>query len=105
MLAMQWDIKELDANAAPTSKHMTLMYDQIYSQKFFGTLMQPLWRKGGVTPEALLQQAEQDYATDLAASSAYDAKLVSQLAAKGGDKYATMGALVHRQVFGGTEAV
>jgi hypothetical protein len=81
---------------------MTLAYDQTLSIKYFGTFMRPLWAKeAGAAADAMLVAAEAGYEDDLGGSAAYDGRLEGLLEAKGGEKYATMGALVHRQVHSG----
>eukprot|EP00401_Gymnodinium_catenatum_P037391 CAMPEP_0117518306 /NCGR_PEP_ID=MMETSP0784-20121206/32063_1 /TAXON_ID=39447 /ORGANISM="" /LENGTH=705 /DNA_ID=CAMNT_0005314221 /DNA_START=1 /DNA_END=2118 /DNA_ORIENTATION=- len=104
LLSVAWDLGRLSPGFTQ-QRHLVLAYDQVVSQRYFGTDMAPLWRNTWPDAVALLEAVEVARDQDLAATKAFDDKLVADLTAAGGDKYATLASLVYRQVLGGTQAV
>ena len=74
-------------------------YDDIKSIKYYGKEQEPYWRQQFASIEALMVAAASDYAQLSEKAVAYDTGLLSDLAAKGGDKYATVCAIAYRQAF------
>jgi len=104
VLSVSWDLGNVSC-CASEERHLTLAYDQVQAQRFFGTNMAPLWRKRWRTPIAMLESVERSRADDLQKEAAFDSDLIEKLTARGGDKFATLAGLVYRQVVGGTQAV
>eukprot|EP00928_Gymnodinium_smaydae_P075059 TRINITY_DN5807_c0_g2_i1.p1 TRINITY_DN5807_c0_g2~~TRINITY_DN5807_c0_g2_i1.p1 ORF type:complete len:694 (+),score=93.34 TRINITY_DN5807_c0_g2_i1:73-2154(+) len=104
VLSVAWNLGKVLADA-PASRHLILAYDQVQSQRFFGTNMAPLWRSRWTSAGSMLDAAELARESDLAATKAFDAALITNLTSAGGDKYAALASLVYRQVIGGTQAV
>jgi len=103
VVSLAWDLGTVGSQSA--SRHAVLSYDQYQSQRFFGTDMEPLWRKSWGSAVDLLAAAEDAREQDLAETAAFDKELIANVTAKGGNKYATLLSLVYRQVVGGTQAV
>lgn len=103
VLSVAWDL-QLDVGSK-VEQHLTLAYDQVISQRFFGTDMAPLWRKEWGDALSMLEAFEASRAKDLAAIFAFDSDLVAKLTKRGGDMFATLASLAYRQVVGGTQAV
>ena len=104
VLAVKWDLGEVGATAV--NKYLLLAYDQVYSIRYFGTAMAPYWRhtfKNSVS--SMLQFAHSKYADVQKACSAMDLQVTAALYQEGGATYASIAALVWRQVVGGTIVV
>lgn len=104
VLSVAWDLGRLTLNAR-AERHAAIGYDQIVSIRYFGTDMKPLWRTRWDNPVALMEALEASRLSDLAAASAFNEDLVSNLTEVGGGEYSTIGSLAYRQVIGGTQAV
>lgn len=104
VLSVSWDLGNIESSTSE-ERHITLAYDQVHAQSFFGTDMPPLWRKKWDTPVAMLESVEQSREDDLKKEMLFDVDLVEKLTKQGGDKFATLTSLVYRQVVGGTQAV
>ena len=82
------------------SSRFYLMFNEVYAQRYFGTMLRPLWRRHGTAPRAL-EAAHRAAERRHSAAEAFDEELHGQLAAHGA-AYAELGALVYRQVMGAT---
>ena len=78
-------------------------YDDVKSIKFFGAEQAPYWTRQFAGIEALLCTAYEERAALLAKAAAYDSGMLTELAAVGGAKYATMCALAYRQALASTK--
>lgn len=83
--------------AAPTSRHLMLAYDDIFSVEYFNRRLRPYWRHDGADADTLLKSAERDYPALKDRCEKFDAELVSDLRAVGGEEYARVAALAFRQ--------
>jgi hypothetical protein len=79
------------------SRHLLLGYDDQYSIEHMGRRLRPWWRRNGETAEGLLKKAEGDYRSLTRRCRTYDEKLMRDLRAAGGDRYAELAALSFRQ--------
>jgi hypothetical protein len=95
VLAATFDLGSV--SAGPVSRHILLAYDDLYSVEYFGRKLRPYWRRGNQTPETLLKEAVQNYASLEATSNSFDRALTEKLLAAGGPKYAVLSILSYRQ--------
>ena len=79
------------------SRHLTVAYDEIYSINFFGSKLQPYWRRQGATPSDLLQSADHDYPSLVKRCEEFDRELMADMTKVGGARYAQISALAYRQ--------
>lgn len=84
-------------NSTPLTRQLLLAYDDLYSVEYFGRKLRPYWRRGRATAETLLTDALRNYAGLEERSRVFDASLTKRLVAAGGDKYAAIAILAHRQ--------
>jgi hypothetical protein len=93
-------------SSQPRTATALLAYDDIFSLDYFGEKLQPLWRVAfnGSAP-SLVAFAAASFPQWDAAGREVDAQVAAMLAAAGGEKLATLGALAFRQVTGATKAV
>ncbi len=87
--------------ATPVERHAMVALDEEYAIRFSSQNLRPYWRRGGATPQTLLNSAERDYSSLMRRCAAFDAQLMSDLTRAGGEKYAQMAALAYRQSFAG----
>lgn len=88
---------DLGAVSAPVSRTLLAAYDDVYSVEYFGRKLRPYWRRNRATAETLLIDAVRDHAAVEQRSVSFDAALTKRLLAAGGDKYAAIAILTHRQ--------
>lgn len=74
-------------------------YDDIQSIEYYGKAQEAYWHRQFDSIEAVMAAALSEYATLVSKAVSYDTGLLAELAAKGGDKYATVSALAYRQAF------
>jgi hypothetical protein len=79
------------------SRHVIVAYDDEWSVEYFGERARPWWRRNGADAAAMLQAADADYARLFKTSKAFDGALMGDLAQRGGDALARVGALAFRQ--------
>jgi hypothetical protein len=79
------------------SRHLLLAYDDLYSVEYFNRRLRPYWRRKGAEAADLLRAAERDYLSLKARCEKFDAELLSDLRAAGGEEYARVAALAFRQ--------
>ncbi len=82
---------------APSSRHVLLAYDDIYSIEYMNRWMRPYWRRRGITIGELLETAEQDYSRIDQRARQFDDELVGDLRQAGGEAYAEIAGLAFRQ--------
>ena len=78
-------------------RHAIVAYDEIKAIKFFGTPLDPYWKKGGVTTDAMLQTADSTYVDTIKKCDAFDTELMADAEKVGGEKYAEALSLAYRQ--------
>ena len=84
--------------AATGEGHLLLAYDDGYSLEYFGQRLRPWWRRGeNASAEAMLDQAEGEYAQVMARCEAFDHQLVADLERVGGPHYQQLCSLAYRQ--------
>jgi hypothetical protein len=79
------------------TRHVLLAYDDRFSVEFLDRRLRPYWRRNGAGPAELIEVAERELPALLARCAAYDAEIMADLAAVGGEGYARMAALAFRQ--------
>jgi hypothetical protein len=83
--------------AANIEKHLMLAYDDIYSVEYFGQKLEGYWKKKFRDISQLLDTAEKEYSAILSRCNAFDAELLQTATRVGGEKYAAICILAHRQ--------
>ena len=78
-------------------------YDDVEAVEYFGTPQKPLWTQTYPSIAAALTAAAFDHGENLLAAGKFDAELVDELTAKGGEKYAAVAALAYRQTWAGVK--
>jgi hypothetical protein len=81
----------------PVSRFLMLAYDDLYSVEYFNRRLRPYWRRKGAEAADLLKTAERDYASLKERCEKFDAELMRDLRAAGGEEYARVAALAFRQ--------
>ena len=89
--------------STPVSRWLMLAYDDEYSIRYFRRRLRPYWRRNGTDATALLQKGAADYRTLQHRCERFDAQLMADLRATGGEKYAQLCALVYRQSLAGNK--
>ena len=79
------------------SRHAIVAYDDLYSIQYMRTNLRPFWRRNGMDAGQLLQAAARDYAALSERCAAFDERLVNDARRIGGEAYARICALAHRQ--------
>ena len=83
--------------ALPSSGHVLLAYDDIFTVEYMQRRLPPSWRRNGDDMGALLPKAEADFERVRQACEEFDASLMADLRRVGGEKYARLCALSYRQ--------
>ena len=91
--------------ARPVSRTLMLAYDDEYSINWMGRNLRPYWRRNGMDALGLLSVSARDYSSLNARSIAFDNELMADLRAVGGEKYARICALAHRQALAAQKIV
>ncbi len=81
----------------PTSRHILIAYDDLYSIEYFHRRLRPYWRRAGMEIDELLRQAEHDLPKLQEECARFDAELTADLKRVGGAKYADLCVLAYRQ--------
>ena len=96
--AFVFEYGEVSRSSSPLSSYLLIAHDEVLAVSYFSQYMQPLWRHAyGQSWQRLLASALQDYADLRQRADRYDAALI-EAASQVSDEYATLCALVHRQV-------
>lgn len=83
--------------AQPTSRHLILAYDDIYSIEYLRHRLRPYWRRKGSEAKDLLTNSAREYESLQAQCQSFDQELMEDLSRIGGAKYARLAALAYRQ--------
>jgi hypothetical protein len=86
-----------EIGAAPVSRFLMLAYDDQFSIEYFCRKLRPYWRRHGAGPGDLLLEAARQYPALEARCREFDEKLMADMSAAGGERYAFIGALAYRQ--------
>ena len=89
----------------PASRTLMIAYDDEYSINWMGRKLRPYWRRNGMDALGLLNVAARDYEQLNARSVAFDEELMADLRTVGGEKYARLTALAHRQALAAQKIV
>jgi hypothetical protein len=78
-------------------KHLMVAYDDIFSVEYFGQKLEGYWKKKFSDIGQLLETAEKEYAGIKTRCNNFDAELLKAANRVGGEKYAAICILAHRQ--------
>ena len=101
--ALAFNVGRVGAN--PVSRTLIIAYDDEYSINWMGRNLRPYWRRDGMDALGLLSVAARDYSSLNTRSIAFDNELMADLRAVGGEKYARICALAHRQALAAQKIV
>ncbi len=87
------DIKDNGEN----EKYLMVAYDDIYSVEYFGNRLEGYWKKTFGTIEALLAAAAKEYESVMSKCDTYDRFISGSAVKAGGEEYASICILAHRQ--------
>ena len=93
--AMSFDVGRVGTKNV--SRFMMVGYDDLYSINYMGKYLRPYWRRNGMDAKGLMQAAERDYPSLQKRCVEFDTMLMRDLTSRGGEKYAQICALSHRQ--------
>ena len=79
------------------SRFLVLAYDDLFSVEYFNRRLRPYWRRNGMEAADLLKAAAHDYFAIKDRCEKFDAELMADLRAAGGEEYARVAALAFRQ--------
>ncbi len=89
---------ELDVpEVGEVNRTVMLAYDDIYSVEYFGKKLEAYWKLKFDSMEELLQTAEKEYAQIAQRCNSFDAALQRKATELGGEEYAAICNLAHRQ--------
>ena len=91
--------------AQPVSRTLMIAYDDEFSLNWMGRRLRPYWRRNGMDAMELLSVAARDYEQLNRRSIAFDDELMSDLRQVGGEKFARLTALAHRQAIAANKIV
>ena len=91
--------------AQPVSRTLMVAYDDEYSIDWMGRNLRPYWRRNGMDALGLLSVAAKDYQSLNTRSIAFDNELMNDLRTVGGEKYARICALAHREALAAQKIV
>lgn len=103
VLAVAFDLGSVAAE--PVERHLLLAYDDVYSIRYFYEDLRPYWRKDGAEAADLLKIGQAQYDDLRKRCVAFDTELVGDLVDAGGDAYAQLGVLSHRQALAAQKLV
>lgn len=89
----------------PESRLLLLGYDDEYSLTYMGHPLRAYWRQKGMDMTRLLPVALSDYESLQARCASFDAELMADLRRVGGERYAQIAALAHRQALAANKIV
>ncbi len=92
-------------SATPVTRVLMIAYDDEYSLNWMGRRLRPYWRRNGMDAMGLLNVAARDYESLNLRSVAFDDELMADLRSVGGEKYARLTALAHRQAIAANKIV
>lgn len=101
--AFAFDLGEVGRNRV--DRHMMFAYDDYLSIEFLGRRLPGYWNRNGLGGAGLLRAALDDYSAIRRRAERFDAELMRDLTAVGGEKYAQICALAFRQSIAGHKLV
>jgi len=101
VLAVSWDLGIIGSDPLwVVSKRILFAYDDLYSIDWFGTKLQPYWRRNGADAIDLIDWSMRDFGRLHLLCVQFDTELLNRLTDASGPEYATVAALAYRQTFG-----
>ncbi len=91
--------------AQPVSRTLMVAYDDEYSLNWMGRNLRPYWRRNGMDALGLLSVAAKDYISLNTRAIAFDNELMTDLRSVGGEKFARLCALAHREALAAQKIV
>ena len=85
------------ASGAPVTRFVVLAYDDVFSLEYHHRKLRPYWRRAGLDIGGLLAAAVADHDALARRCADFDAALRADLVRAGGERYADLCALSHRQ--------
>jgi Domain of unknown function (DUF4965)/Domain of unknown function (DUF5127)/Domain of unknown function (DUF1793)/Domain of unknown function (DUF4964) len=98
-LALAWNFGSVGSSSV--TRRALLAYDEELAIEYFGRRLQAFWKKDGATISELLPTAWLEFESVSSRASAYDARLLTELGAAGGEALAKLGSLANRQCLAG----
>ena len=98
-------LKAAKVGAEPVERWLMLGYDDVYAAQFFHKNLKAYWKKDGATIEDALQAAAKDYESLKARCARFDEELMADMTRIGGEQYAQICALAHRQSFAASKVI
>ena len=89
----------------PVERTLMLAYDDEYSINWMGHKLRPYWRRNGMDASGLLKIASDEYEAVNGRAVTFDNELMADLRTVGGEKYARLVALAHRQALAAQKVV
>ena len=86
-------------SSEPVSNYVLLAYDDLYSIEYMREKLRPYWRKDGWEAADLIGASLNEYDSLAKKCEEFDATLMADLKALGGEKYARIAALAYRECF------
>jgi len=83
--------------AQPVSRYAMLAYDDVWAIEYFNRRERAWWRRNGAEAPDLLRVARRDHDALAERARRFDAELMADLRAAGGEEYARIAALAYRQ--------
>ena len=77
--------------------HVLLSYTEEYAIEYFQRRLRPYWQRNGESAQAMLEEAEREYASLEARGEKYDGELGRDLEQAGGPEYRQLALLAYRQ--------
>lgn len=96
VLALAFELGSI-ASGATATRHALVAYDDLFSIEYLQQRLRPYWRRTGWDAGDLLRAAVRERETLCARCRAFDERLMAELRAAGGGKYAQLCALSYRQ--------
>lgn len=103
VLAVVWDLGTIGSSISTVQ--LITGYDEVYAMNFFGTKMPPLWTTRYDSFASLLSTAQSSFVDVSTAMATAENDAIVTVDGAGGAEYATLYALIHRQVTGSTKWV
>jgi len=104
VMACTFDLGKV--GTTPTTCHLILAYDDLYSIEYLGKRLRPYWRRNGAEAADLLKNAERDYwSVATLHCRSFDLELMRDLVRPGGEKYIGLCCLAYRQCLAANKLV
>ena len=103
-LTAAFDLDEVRPGTG-VSRHLIVAYDDGFAVEYLHRRLRPYWRRNGMQAGELLCAVARDYASLSRRCCAFDAALMADLDAVGGEAYAKLCALAYRQALGAHKLV